>query len=154
MAITAAQFRADLPEFANMAIFPDAAVNYWLSLAYTMLRAERWGPDGAVAGQPSVRDNGVEMFTAHNIVLEAAASRAVATGNLPGIQTGAVSGKSVDRVSVSYDAQAGLEPDAGHWNLTIYGTRFIKLARMAGMGGLQITGGCDFSMGLGPLQGW
>lgn len=154
MPITAAQFRLDLPEFGNVAIFPNAALTYWLSLAYLMVRADRWGADGDTPGQPSVRDNGVEMFTAHNLVLEAAAQRSVATGNLPGIQTGAVSGKAVDKVSINYDAQAGLEPDAGHWNLTVYGTRFIKLARMAGSGGLQITGGCgDFNWG-GPLQGW
>lgn len=153
MTIDKAKFRADLTEFASTQTFPDTAVTYWLNFAYVMLRQERWGADGT-PGAPSVRDMGVEMFAAHNLVIEAASQRAIAVGNLPGIQTGAVSGKSVDRVSVSYDAQAGLVTDAGHWNLTVYGTRFIQLARMAGSGGIQITGGCEgFGLGGYPL-GW
>ena len=72
---------------------------------------------------------------------------------MPGIQTGAISKKAVDKVSMGYDAQAGLELDGGHWNLTEYGTRFLNLARMAGMGGVQVTGGCgDFPGGF--FEGW
>lgn len=145
MTISAAQFRLDYPEFANVGTYPDSGVNYWLNLAYLMLRPDRWS---------TVIDVGAELFAAHNLVLEAQAARAAATGNLPGVQTGAVSGKSVDRVSINYDAQAGLVTDAGHWNLTTYGTRFIALSRMAGAGGIQITGGCD-GFGLGGFgEGW
>ncbi len=145
MTIDAAQFIIDFPEFANTSVFPTSGITFWLKTAYMMLPACRWG---------EALDIGAELFTAHNIVIEAAASRSVATGNLPGIQTGAVSGKSVDRVSVSYDAQAGLEMDAGHWNLTVYGTRFVRYSRMAGSGGIQVTGAFIGGLGGGPFEGW
>ena len=48
-----------------------------------------------------------------------------------------MSAKSVDKVSVSYDTQASVSPDAGHWNLTIYGQRMWTLIQMFGAGPVQ-----------------
>jgi hypothetical protein len=147
MAVDAAKFVQDFPEFGNAAVFPPSGITFWLTTAYLMLRPERWG---------TLIDLGAELFAAHNLVLEASAQRSANTGSLPGIQTGAISSKAVDRVSISYDAQAGLEMDGGHWNLTTYGTLFKRFANMAGMGGLQITGGLCYpgSFGIGPDEGW
>lgn len=147
MTVDAAKFVQDFPEFGNAAVFPVSGISFWLTTAYLMLPANRWA---------GVLDLGAELFAAHNLVLEASAQRSANTGSLPGIQTGAVSGKAVDRVSINYDASAGLILDGGHWNLTTFGTRFLFLARMAGMGGVQITGGCDDFGGsaLGSWQGW
>jgi hypothetical protein len=49
-----------------------------------------------------------------------------------------VSGENAGQVSVSYDTTAGIEPDAGQWNLTSYGIRFIGLARLLGAQPTQI----------------
>lgn len=124
-----ATFRADFPEFADEATFPDSTVTYWLTLAGKLLNIERWA---------DLLDNGLELFVAHNIVLERQAAASAATGATPGITTGAVSAKGVDKVTVSYDTSAGMDLEAGHWNLTHYGARFIRLARMIGTGGIQL----------------
>lgn len=142
MTVTTATFRADLPEFASVAFYPPAAVAYWLAIGVLLLNTDRWGVGADVAVSPpsSAYDFGLEMFTAHNLVLERQAQKAALNGGLPGLNTGAVASDSVGSVSRSYDTASGLEMDAGHWNLTTYGTRFIKLARMFGAGGLQLAG--------------
>ncbi|ECY4647086.1 DUF4054 domain-containing protein, partial [Escherichia coli] len=45
---------------------------------------------------------------------------------------------SVDKVSVSYDTSATLNPDAGFWNNTRYGAEFYQLITMFGAGGRQL----------------
>lgn len=129
MAITVAQFRIDYPEFADVTKYPDSQVTYYLTLAYQMLNSSRW---------MSQLDLGAELFVAHNVQLEARAQIEANNGGIPGTTTGPIASKSVDKVSVSFDVGSGIEPDAGHWNLTIYGTRFIKLARMKGAGPLLV----------------
>jgi hypothetical protein len=56
--------------------------------------------------------------------------------------TGVINSKSVDKVSIGYDTAGGIEAGAGHWNLTIYGTRLIKLIKMVGAGPVQVGIGC------------
>lgn len=136
MAIDAAQFRIDYPEFADTTLYPDSGVNYWLTTAALLLPAARW---------LTVLDLGTELFTAHNLVLERKAQAEAVNGIPPGVTTGPVSSKSVDKVSVSYDTGSAVVLDAGHWNNTVYGTRFIQLARMFGAGPVQVgvTPGCE-----------
>lgn len=144
MTVTVATFRADLPEFASIAFYPNSAVTYWLAIGGLLLNTDRWGlgADVAVSPPTTAYDFGLEMFAAHNLVLERQAAQKASNGGLPGLNTGPVSAMSVGSVSISYDTAAGVEADAGHWNLTTYGTRFIKLARMFGAGGLQMAGTC------------
>lgn len=150
MTVSVATFRADLPEFTSLSAYPDPGVTYWLTLAGLLLDPNRWGAGAAIAISPpsTVYDFGLEMFVAHNLVLERQAQKDAANGAVPGLNTGPVASKSVGSVSISYDASAGIELDAGHWNLTTYGTRFIKLARMMGAGGLQLFG-CPGPFGSG-----
>jgi len=124
----AATFRSDLPEFANATRFPDSRINFWLGIGNKLLNAQRWA---------DLLDHGLELFVAHHLTLAKQNEAAAATGGVPGVSTGAVSAKEVDKVSVSYDTSAGLEENAGHWNLTTYGTQLIRLARMVGSGGMQ-----------------
>lgn len=134
MPITNIQFRADYPEFSDAVKYPESQITYYLTLAYQMLNPGRW---------MSQLDLGAELFVAHNIAIEARAQIEAANGGIPGTTTGPISGKSVDKVSVSFDVGAGIELDAGHWNLTVYGTRFIRLARQKGAGPLQVGIGTD-----------
>ena len=120
-----ATFRADFPAFTH-ALYPDASVDFWIRIGGLLLRPERWA---------DLLDVGIELFTAHNLTLERLAA---ANG---GAQGGVVSGKTVDKLSITYDASAGIIPDAGHWNLTTYGTRFLWLLNMAGMGPTQAGAG-------------
>lgn len=140
MTKTAAQFRADFPEFEDSGVYSDGSISFWLNLAYGttaqpigLLPPQRWAER---------LDVGAELFVAHNIVLEKQAMDAAASGGAPGISQGPIGSKSVGPVSIGYNTQAALELDAGHWNLTVYGTRFVWLAKIAGAGPLQEPGGC------------
>ncbi len=146
MTITVSQFRSDLPEFADVTRFPDSFIAFWLGWAAKMVNADVWA---------DCVDLGVEMFTAHNLSLERKAMDVAAKGGVPGAQGGVLTGKAVDKVSASYDASAGIELGAGHWNLTIYGTRFIQMAKNFGAGPITIEGGSCGMIGgawTGPWQ--
>ncbi|MBB4017377.1 hypothetical protein GGR16_002406 [Chelatococcus caeni] len=124
-----ATFRQTFPEFSSETTYPDAQITFWLGLGEKLLNACRWG---------DVLDYALALFAAHNLVLEAQAQRTAAAGGIPGQSSGATSSKTVDKVSVSYDVNAGIVAGAGHWNLTTYGTRFIDLVMMFGAGGIQL----------------
>ncbi len=133
MTVTASSFRIDFPEFADTTLYPDAGVNYWLTAAGLLLNVQRWS---------TVLDLGTELFAAHNLVIERKAQAEAANGAPPGISTGPVASKSVDKASISYDVGAGIVPGAGHWNLTVFGTRFIALSRLISAGPIQVGLGC------------
>jgi len=123
------QFRADFPEFADVERYPNVLVQAWLTVAVSMVNATRWGP---------LTNLGLELFTAHHLVLSARDQMAAEVGGIPGELKGPTASKSVDKVSVGYDTSAATLTDAGFWNLTSYGVRFIGLGRMFGAGGLQV----------------
>lgn len=130
MTVTPASFREHFPEFADIAIYPDATVSYWLGIGARMLRPDRW---------VDLIDHGLELFAAHHIALARQAVQASSFGGTPGANTGVVTSEAVDKVSVSYDAgSTTLDEGAGHWNATTYGVQFLQLARMAGSGGWQL----------------
>lgn len=145
MTVTASSFREHFTAFASETDFPTPLVEYWLAIAVKLVNADRWG---------DLTDMGVELFAAHNLVLDRRANEEGAAGGSPGMSTGVASSKSVDKVSVSYDTSTGVEEGAGHWNLTIYGTRFVRFSRMMGAGPVQVgTGGGEvYGAYVGPLQ--
>ena len=116
-------FRVAFPEFASTVTYPDATLTFWSALGEKLLKVWRWA---------DFYDEGIMIYTAHQVT--------IATKNLstPGQASGITSSKSVGDVSVSYDTQAGIEKEAGHWNLTTYGRQFIQLARIVGSGGKQL----------------
>ena len=130
--ITAAQFRADFPEFSSTVTFPNMQVDFWITLAYKLLNADRWG---------DIIDQGAELFIAHNLALWAFSRAGGANNGIPGMSSGVISSASVDKISVSYDTGNSMEADAGHWNQTNYGKQYIHLARMIGSGPIQIGQG-------------
>lgn len=151
--ISVEQFRQDLSAFSVATppvdggpSYSNEDVQFWLNIAGIMLNQRRWGPS-AKDVWPALPtdlkltqyDYGCELFVAHNLVLEAQANAAAANGAPPGVTEGPINSKSVDKVSVGYDTQAAIERNAGNWNLTTYGLRFIKLARFLGSGPLQVN---------------
>ncbi len=122
----AAAFRVIFPQFADTVKFPAETVTYWLSIGVQMVNPARWG---------GLFDHGVALFTAHNLTLFGPVVLGqMATGGIKGVATG----KTVGKVSVTYDASIGLNEGAGHWNLSLFGLQFWQLARMAGAGGMQV----------------
>lgn len=130
--MNAAQLRADFPEFANITTFPDASVNFWLSVAVLSLDPLRWD---------TMLDVGTELFVAHHLALSAREAETVAAGGIPGAVKGIVTNKAVDKVSVGMDASSVSLTDGGFWNMTTYGIQFLQLARMIGAGGIQVGAG-------------
>lgn len=130
MTVTTAQLRSDFPEFADTTVYPDAMVQTWLTVAASLVNADRW---------TELTNVGIELVTAHHLALSARDQNAAAVGGIPGTMTGPTSAKSVDKVSVSYDTAAASLDGAGFWALTSYGVRYLSLARMFGAGGLQIN---------------
>jgi hypothetical protein len=103
-------------------------------------------------GSPGILVVGVEMFVAHNLVIDAMNTDTAQIGGWPGIAKGMVSSESPGAVSINYDTQPVMEDGGGNWNLTTYGTRFLRLARMMGAGPIQI-GPCGFG-GSGSVPGY
>lgn len=126
---TVASFRAAFPEFASTTDYPDAQVQFWLDLAAKLLNVDRWY---------DLLDQGTMLFTAHNLAISRRDQLAGSSGGIPGAIQGAIASKSVDKVSVSYEANSALYEDAGFWNLTSYGLRYWNLVRMVGAGGIQL----------------
>lgn len=129
MAVTEAQFRVNFPEFTANPPYTTQMIVFWLAVATKQVRACVW--------QDQV-DLGIQLYVAHNCVLEAQAAKAAATGGSPGAATGITNNKSVDKVSVGYDTITAAEADAGNWNLTTYGMRFIHMSRLFGASGIQL----------------
>ena len=138
--ITPAQFRDDFPAFADRARFSDNAISMYLTLASKLCDQHRF-QDAFTMAQ--------ELYAAHHLALDAIDERSAAKGGIPGQDVGIVTAKSVGSLSKSMDASASLETDAGFWNQTTYGRRFIRLARMAGTGGVQVSGVIPYGR-----QGW
>ncbi len=140
--ITIADFRTNFPEFADVAKYPNAWLTFWLSLATLLLNEDRWG---------EVVNFGAQLYMAHNLVLERQAVTTAAAGGIPGIATGRLNSKSVDKVSAGYDTTSVTEEFGGNWNLTTYGMRLYRLMQQFGAGPVQIGAG----PGCAPiLGGW
>lgn len=127
--ITEATFRANFTEFSDVALFPPAVVNFWITAADLMLSVSRWG---------TVRDMGVQLYAAHNLSLERQAMNAAANGGVPGAASGAVSQKTVGPATIAYDAASAAAEGAGDFNATIYGQRLWRLIQIFGSGPIQI----------------
>lgn len=163
LGITAASFVVDFPEFRNQAQYPPAVIAYYIAYANLFMNPVFWGGPSGNAGSPTATppvaptptnppqyeiDMAAELLVAHLITLEYQAQVAANSGAPPGQQTGAVAGKTVGPISISFDngVTALGEGQAGDYNLTVYGKRFYRLMMMFGAGPTQL--------GLGVAPPW
>ena len=135
--ITLTQFLTDFPEFAATSgppnpNFPASTFNYYFNLAQLLL-----DPQGRISDWVN---QFAEQFIAHHIALEMLAANDMNAGSVPGVAKGPIAGKSAGDVSIAYVPGATIEVDAGHWNYTVYGQRFIRMLKMVGAGPLQLSG--------------
>ncbi|MBN3822347.1 DUF4054 domain-containing protein [Burkholderia sp. Ac-20384] len=121
-------FRQAFDEFSDSTKFPDSLVQFWLTVAVSLVNPSRW---------MELTDIGIGLVTAHHVALATRDINTAAVGGVPGQVTGPQSSKSVDKVSASYDTSAVAVKDGDFWNGTMYGVRYLSLARMMGAGGLQ-----------------
>ena len=138
--ITPNSFRIDFPEFASTVDFPSSILNYYIALSGLLLNKQRFGRPGATVTNPpnNMYDMAQELFVAHHVVLERNAQIAARSGGVPGEARGPVTSKSSGPISISYDAGASVDQNAGHWNDTEYGKRFWSLVQMFGAGPIQV----------------
>ncbi|MBD8451874.1 DUF4054 domain-containing protein [Serratia rubidaea] len=127
---TVEKFREDFPQFSSPVTYPNAQIQFRLDLADILLSEKITGA--------KIFPYLVELFVAHYMALYAQDMRSAAVGGAGGSASGVQSSKSVDKVSVSYDTGATLNPDAGFWNNTRYGAEFWQLITMFGAGGRQL----------------
>ncbi|HEF4739548.1 TPA: DUF4054 domain-containing protein [Burkholderia multivorans] len=123
------QFRQSFPEFDDTTTYPDSLVQFWMTVAVSLVNADRWG---------DLTDLGIALVTAHHLALAVKDQKMAAVGGVPGQVTGPQSSKAVDKVSASYDTAAVAIKDGGFWNATMYGVRYLSLAMMMGAGGMQL----------------
>lgn len=128
-----AQFRLDFPEFADVSCFPNAMITLWSSIGEKRISQDVWD---------DLWLHGVQLFTAHNIVLASKNLKDANRGAQIGVGVnGVVSSKSVGDASISYDnsaATVSMDPKDGHWNMTVYGRQYIDLVRLMGTGCIQL----------------
>ena len=139
MTVSVSSFRTSFSEFEDPSVYGDSDIEFWLQYGLLLLNPVRWG---------NVLDLGIQLFIAHNLVLEQQAKTTSKRGAVPGLNSGVIASKSVDKVSISYDTNSAMEKDAGQWNLTIYGSRYFKLMRMFGAGPIQV------GIGFGGATAW
>lgn len=123
-------FRAAFPEFSDKARYPDAMLTFWSGLATAQVNPCRWKDQTSV---------GIFLYVAHEITMAAQNFQTGSLGGVPGSGSpGAISTKTIGSVSVSYDTASSSEKDAGWWNATNYGRQYIHLARLFGVGAVQL----------------
>lgn len=127
---TPEQFREMFPQFENTTTYPTPMISARLALADVLLSESRFGEE--------IFPYVVGLFVAHYMALYAADMRGVAVGSAGGANSGVQTSKSVDKVSVSYDASVTLNPDAGFWNNTRYGSEFWEYLMIFGAGAIQL----------------
>ncbi len=127
---TPEQFRGAFQQYADEKKYPTSVIQMRLVLADTLLSEARFGED--------IFPYVVGLYVAHYLYLYAADMRGVAVGATGGANSGVQTSKSVDKVSVSYDASATLDPNAGFWNNSRHGSEFWEYLMIFGAGAVQL----------------
>ncbi len=156
MSVTPQSFRFDFPEFNSSVNYTNSAIIYWLNLGTLLINQELLGGSPATPSNPpaTLYDIALELFAAHNLVLEAVALATSKNNGIPGLTSGLIAAKSAGGVSQNYDTASGVDPADGQYNLTIYGTRFINLYKLAGAPGFVANGnGSNANYGPYPVFG-
>lgn len=122
-------FRTNFPEFADAVKYPTPMLTFWAGLAERQVPSCIW---------KDCWIQGVSLYLAHVITIEAQNQRAAASGGVPGTSGGIANSKTVGSVTVGYDTISSAEADAGWWNLTNYGKQFYRLVRIFGAGCIQL----------------
>lgn len=142
--LTPSIFRQIFTAFADVAIYSDFQVMFYLSLAVQFLNPHRWGNS-----QDRIYQYGQALFAAHLLALERQASSN--KSGVPGTVIGVVNSGSVDKVSYGRDVASVMEDGAGHWGMTTYGLQYLRLVRMLGSGPVQVGAGIGGPAGFGSL---
>lgn len=123
------QFRLDFPEFADNTIYTDSMCSFWSVLGEQINSLEVFG---------SAYTQLIELFTAHNLSVQATNISASDVGGIPTGNGGAISSKTVEQVSVDYDSVSTAISGGGDFNSTSYGRQYLILRRQFTCGVMQV----------------
>lgn len=129
MAYGVPEFRTTFPEFGDADTFPDLMILPRLVVSTSLVDPCRWG---------EVYDYGRYLLAAHRVTIGKRNSDVAEAGGTPGQASGMLSGKTLDKASMTFDTGSVAEEGAGWYNLTTYGQEWWKLAQMFGAGGVQL----------------
>ena len=127
--MTPPDFRALFPEFFDVNAYPDARIAMYLTIAALQVNVCRFA---------DLSDYVTGLVVAHHVTLASRNLAIAEAGGQPGTASGPVSAKSIDKVSITYDAQAVQLDGMGAWGLTSYGLEFLTMCRTFGAGPLQL----------------
>jgi Protein of unknown function (DUF4054) len=128
------QFRLDFPEFADEQVYTDAMCTFWAGIGAQINSPEVFG--GAY-------NQVIELFTAHNLVLQAKAIDTVSVGGIPGRDGGAITDKKTGSVQQQYDSTSSSTVGQGNFNETTYGRQYLYLRKMFWQGAIAVGNGCQ-----------
>lgn len=109
-----------------------------LTIAASSVNIAVSGPTltGGAQGR-SLFDIGVELYTAHYLVLERQAQKSADRNAPPGVTRGMITSEAVGGASVAYNPGT-MNPNDSHWVQTQYGLRYIQLVRQVGAMPIQV----------------
>lgn len=131
MTVTPSSIRQNFPAFSDSVKYTDAQMQFWITISSSFIDPCTWLDE-------NLRDLGTQFFVLHYITIAAEDNKTSAAGGNPGQIKGPYTNKTVDKVSVGYAAALVALEGGGQWNLTKYGVQFLQIARMVGMGGIQM----------------
>jgi hypothetical protein len=123
--IDPAAFRQKYPEFNDPVIYSNDVIAIWADVAAALVNVDRWG---------NLAQYGMELVTAHHLVISQRDADDAEIGKEPGKVIGVQTAKTVDKVSGSYDASRVTSEGADFWNMTTYGVRYYRFVKMMGAG--------------------
>lgn len=122
-------FRTNFPEFSDDDTYSDSMITFWSGIAESRLNEVRWG---------DLLTHGIDLMTAHYLTIARKNAIAGQVGRVPGEASGVITNKSVGGVNIGYDTSSVALENAGNFNLSTYGREFWQLAKIVGIGGLQL----------------
>lgn len=123
------EFREIFPEFSDPEEYPDAKINFYESLAESLMDKCTWA---------DLYSQGLRLFIAHNLWMEK--YQQSLTPGSGGFAGGPLAGRSrsVDGVSYSDQYMVSYYRNAGWWANSIYGQQYYDLIQLVGAKPMQL----------------
>jgi hypothetical protein len=134
--LTPSQFRLLFPAFGDKSVYTDAMIQTWLNMA--PLNSSVWG---------DMYQLGQGLWTAHELAKFGPGG--YTSQNIFGVG-GIPASKSVNGVSISYDTSMGVDPEAGQYNMTLYGRQFWSMMKFLPIGPFQMGAPGQYTYGWYP----
>ena len=122
------QFRLDFPQFSDESIYTDSMCAFWSASGERLNCPSIFGDDYNLL---------IELYTAHNISIQAKEIFTSSTGGVPQGDPGAITSKKQGPVEYQFDSVSASILGAGIYNQTWYGRQYWQLRSVYTKGGLQ-----------------